>query len=61
MTAGKRVRDLAVGEHDCAGAEAGDRPRGVILEKSSRRHDLVRRVCDPRVIEPDCYRGVLGL
>merc|ERR1712107_98464 len=46
-------------EHDCAGAEDDGRAHRAILGKSSRRHDLVRRVCVSRVVEPGCYRGVL--
>ena len=34
-------------------------PPRAILGKSSRRHDLARRVGVPRVIKPGCHRGVL--
>ena len=37
----------------------GCRPPRAILGKSSRRHDLARRVGVPRVIKPGCHRGVL--
>ena len=56
--AAQRVRHLAPGVHGCARAE-GCRPPRAILGKSSRRHDLARRVGVPRVIEPGCHRGVL--